>query len=284
MQVKKIPFAILSSDYVKFKNFGLMVDIKLPGTKKEERNTRNKPLATSGYHHYKEDHPSLHLTSEAFKDETAKLARGITLTNRRKHYENRFYNVESIDTCVQSNQQIESTNKTEISTKNLQNVFETNRAENKNKSAINTQNLKHVFGTNQDLMKTKDVTSTEQHHSTMIISDDRIESSESISYDINDNFENASTVEFDVSLPSSKDDEIQLFDTGEHVKSREGMNLQLPVTANNPEFDDGITQEFKSVMKEKARKMISDENGLEKFNQIVQKAARCLILRSKEKL
>ena len=203
------------------------------------------------YHHHKEDHPSSHLTFEAFKDETAKLALGITLTKRRKHHENRFYNVESINTCVQSDKEVESTNKSEISTKNMQDVFETNRVESKDKSVINTQNLKHVFETNQDLMKTKDVTSTEQHQSTMAIFDNR---NESISYDINDNFDNASAVEFDVGLPSSKDNEIQLFDTGEQVNAMEGMNLQFPVSANDPEFDNNITQEFKSVMKEKARK------------------------------
>ena len=133
----------------------------------------------------------------------------------------------------------------------------------------------------KDLMKTKDVTSTEQHQSTMTIFDNR---NESISYDINDNFDNASAVEFDVGLPSSKDNEIQLFDTGEQVNATEGMNLQFPVSANDPEFDNNITQEFKSVMKEKARKMISDKNGLKKFNQIVQKAARYLTSISKEKL
>ena len=47
----------------------------------------------------------------------------------------------------------------------------------------------------KDLMKTKDVTSTEQHQSTMTIFDNR---NESISYDINDNFDNASAVEFDL--------------------------------------------------------------------------------------
>ena len=62
------------------------------------------------------------------------------------------------------------------------------------------------------------------------------------------------------------------------------MNLQFPVSANDPEFDNYITQEFKSVMKEKAPKMISDENGLKKFNHIVQKAARYLTSISKEKL
>ena len=101
------------------------------------------------YHHSKKDHPSSHLTFEALKYETAKLAVGITLTKRRKHHENRFYNVESINICVQSDKQVESTNKSEISTKNMQDVFETNRVESKDKSVINTQNLKHVFETNQ---------------------------------------------------------------------------------------------------------------------------------------
>ena len=98
-------------------------------------------------------------------------------------------------------------------------------------------------------MKMKDVTSTEQHQSTMTIFDNHNESN---SYDINDNFDNASAVEFDVGLPSSKDNKIQLFDTGEQVNAMEGMNVQFPVSANDPEFDNNITQEFKSVMKEKA--------------------------------
>ena len=153
-------------------------------------------------------------------------------------------------------------------------VFETNRVESKDKSVINTQNLKHVFETNQDLMKMKDVTSTEQHQSTMAIFDNR---NESISYDINDNFDNASAVEFDVGLPSSKDSEMQRFDTEEQVNATEGMNLQFPFSANDPEFDNDITQEFKSVMKEKARKMISDENGLKSLIRLSRKQQDTLL-------
>ena len=164
--------------------------------------------------------------------------------------------------CIQSNQQVESMDKSEISAKNMLNVFEKNRVESKDKSVINTQNLKHVFGTNLDLMKRKMLPAHFDNRNG------------SISYDINDNFDNASAVEFDVGLPSSKNNEIQLFDAGEQVNSREGMNLQFPVSANDLEFDNNISQELKSVMKEKAPRIISDENGLKTFNQIVQKAAK----------
>ena len=42
------------------------------------------------------------------------------------------------------------------------------------------------------------------------------------------------------------------------------MNLQFPVSAIGPEFDNNIIQEFKPVKTEKVRRMISDENGLKR--------------------
>ena len=118
LQIKNFPFAVFFPVTMSnSENLGSWWTSNYQLLRKQERYTRNKPLATSVYHHYKEDHPSSHLTFEAFKDETAKLALGTTLTKRRKHHENRFYNVESINTCVQSDKQVESTNKSEIGTK-----------------------------------------------------------------------------------------------------------------------------------------------------------------------